>query len=264
MFLDRSVLPYNKMKTFLSFLCLATLCLLACNRDGIDPRATSQICTEVTGPEAVYWDVRNGIARGDLPGGVPTLTTIGGTFGHPAWPLLGFDYPEGWSPELLTDPSGTTIGVNLYRQDNQAVYRWVSSQAQGFIPVDDVVAFEINSMLGFFNNNAAIEVICRNAATDNSLGNIVRSTSSRLIRVGDLSALVNVQVTYVDGLPSTFISAQMTAGPTVDFTDLIVDVFLPIDWQMLINPNKGALDEDRDGDGVTDPFDNFPDDPNRW
>lgn len=236
----------------------------ACNRDGIDPRATSNICTNVTGPEAVYWDVRNGIPRGDLPGGVPTIKNPGGTFGHPGFPLLGFQYPVGWTPETLTDPTGTTVGVNLIRNDNAAIYRYVSYQAQGFVAIDDVRAFEINTMLDFFGNPGAVQVECRNDTTDNSLGNIVRAASTRFIRAGTLSAMVNVNLTYVDGLPTTFIAVQITAGPTAEHDALIVDTFLPIDWQMLIKPGDSALDKDRDGDGVNDVNDRFPDDPTKW
>lgn len=232
----------------------------------IDPsqNATSQLCSDILGPEAIYWDVRNGIPRGDLPGGVPTIKNPGGQFSHPGFPLLGFMYPAGWNPETLTDPSGTTVGVNLYRQDNQAIYRWTSYQAPGIVPVEDVLTVEINGMLDFFGNPGTIQRICINEGTDNSLGNIIRAGASRLIRAGGLSAIVNVNLTYVDGLPNTFISVQITAGPTAEFNPLIVDTFLPIDWQMLINPSDSSVFDDSDGDGVNDVYDNFPNDPTRW
>lgn len=247
-------------------LSILSLCLFSCNRTQIDPsaNAVSQICTDIVGPEAIYWDVRNSVPRGDLPGGVPTIKNLGGQFTHPGFPLLGFTYPTGWAPETLTDPSGTTVGVNLLRQDNQAIYRWVSYQAANFVSVEDVLTFEINGMLDFFGNPGTIQRVCINQATDNSLGNIVRSAASRLIRAGNLSAIVNVNLTYVDGLPTTFINVQITAGPTAEFNTLIVDTFLPIDWQMLINPSDSSVFDDSDGDGVNDVYDRFPQDPSRW
>lgn len=243
---------------------LILLTFYSCKNDGVDINATSNICPGITGPEAVYWDVRNSIPRGDLPGGVPVIKELGGQYTHPGFPLLGFTYPPGWVPETLSDPSGTTVGVNLLRQDNQAIYRWVSYQAQGFVSVEDVLTVEINNMLSFFGNQGTLTVECRNEATDNSLGNIIRSAASRFIRFETRSAMVNVNLTYVDGLPTTFISVQITAGPTLEHNDLIVDTFLPIDWQMLINPDDSSVNKDTDGDGVYDVNDRFPLDPNKW
>src|ERR1041384_4045158 len=71
--------------------------------------ATSQICNQVKGTEAVYWDLMNGIPRTDIPGGLPTISTVGGTYSHPSYPLLTFIYPPGYTPQ--TDPSQGYIGV---------------------------------------------------------------------------------------------------------------------------------------------------------
>src|ERR1700761_8042182 len=67
------------------------------NNNAID--ATSHICGQVTGVEAIYWDLMNGIPRTDLPNGLPTVTNPGGTYIHPSFPLLTFIYPSGYTPQ---------------------------------------------------------------------------------------------------------------------------------------------------------------------
>src|ERR1043166_5719569 len=85
---------------------------------------TSQICNQVTGTEAVYWDLMNGIPRTDIPGGLPTISSVGGTYSHPSYPLLTFIYPPGYVPQ--TDPNQGYIGVNLYRNDNRSIWRYTA------------------------------------------------------------------------------------------------------------------------------------------
>ncbi|MEM6345319.1 MAG: hypothetical protein AAF927_15615 [Bacteroidota bacterium] len=251
----------NTLPLLLTILLLGT----ACNRQQLDPQAVSNLCADVLGPEAIYWDLRNGFARGDLPKGVPTLENPGGAYSHPAFPLLGFSYPVGWTPETLTDNTiGHTVGVNLIRNDNQAVWRSFSTTLNGFVPILDIVALEINNMLAFLGNPPIDEVTCTNNGEDNSLGNIVRQGESRLIRAGGFTIQVNVNVTYVDGLPSTFVSNQMTVAPTIENQALITDVFLPIDWQLLLKPEGDDLNRDSDNDGVWDVNDRFPNDPSKW
>jgi hypothetical protein len=68
----------------------ATLSLASCGGDdSTGPNqvrsATSQLCSNVVGAQAIFWDMSNGIIRTDLPGGVPpTVSIIGGNFFHPA------------------------------------------------------------------------------------------------------------------------------------------------------------------------------------
>ncbi|MEL6846031.1 MAG: hypothetical protein AAFP02_22715 [Bacteroidota bacterium] len=246
-------------------LLLPLLSTLACNRQQLDPKAVSNICDQVEGAEAIYWDLRNGIIRTDLPKGVPTLENPGGAYGHPGFPLLGFSYPEGWSPVTIADNNfGHTVGVDLIRGDNQAVWRSFSTSLNGFVPILDIVAAEINQALAFLGNPPIDNVVCTNDGEDRSLGNIISQFESRLIRAGSFTIQVNVNVNYVDGLPSTFVSNQVTVGPTVEYQDLIADVFLPIDWQLLLKPEGDDLNRDSDNDGVWDVNDRFPNDPSKW
>ncbi len=73
--------------------------------------AKSQICNQVKGTEAVYWDLMNGIPRTDIPGGLPIVASIGGTYTNSSFPLLTFNYPTGYT--AYTDPNSGWIGVNL-------------------------------------------------------------------------------------------------------------------------------------------------------
>ncbi|MFK7925782.1 MAG: hypothetical protein AB8H47_27790 [Bacteroidia bacterium] len=250
----------------LPFLLLGTILLTtACNRQQLDPKAISDLCTEVTGAEAVYWDLHNGVIRSDLPKGLPTIENPGGTFTHPTFPLLGFTYPVGWETETLTDNTiGHTVGVNLIRADNQAVWRSFATTLDGIVPILDIVALEINSMLAFLGNPTIDEVVCTNNGLDNSLGNIVNQSESRLIRAGAFTIQVNVSLTYVDGLAATFVSNRLTVGPTIEHPALIADVFLPLDWQLLLKPEGDDLNRDSDSDGVWDVNDRFPNDPSKW
>src|ERR1043165_8183184 len=119
---------------------------------------TSQICAQVTGTEAVYWDLMNGIPRTDIPGGLPTISSVGGTYSHPSYPLLTFIYPPGYVPQ--TDPNQGYIGVNLYRSDNRSIWRYTAVFLSGNYSPQTVVASEITGLRTFFGSTGAVETVC--------------------------------------------------------------------------------------------------------
>ncbi|MEM7106133.1 MAG: hypothetical protein AAF502_23575 [Bacteroidota bacterium] len=249
----------NSVIAFFSVIFIITL-MSSCSKDEIQAAqsATSlQGCMEVSGVEAIYWDIFNGFARGDIPGGVPTIKNPGGTYFHPAQPLLGFQYPAGWTPETVND--GVNIGVNLIKNDNQGVWRYNNSTVSGFVSVDDVRAFEINQLLSFFGSAGGVQTVCEDQGVNFPAPGITMSGSTKLIRFGGITANVTVSVTTVEGLPSSFIFSQVTAGPTADLETNILDVYLPIGWQLLYT-GQGFLDSDNDG--VADENDAEPFNPN--
>lgn len=240
----------------------------ACNNDEgaeVGPdlnNTTSQICENVRGAEAIYWDVSNGIPRTDLPGFVPpTIKAPGGTFFHPDFPPLSFEHPPGYTTQTIRAPQ--SAGVNLIRQDNRVVWRWLSTTSNGFPSAREVRQAEIQEMLQFLGVNPNnIQLICLNEGQINPATGITTRSSTALIRAGEFTALASAQVTAVESLPTASVSIRVSVGPTAEFGQLIFDTFLAIEWQLLYGP-EGTLENDRDKDGTPDPEDKFPDDPTR-
>lgn len=220
-------------------------------------------CTSntVTGPTAAYWDYGNGIP---LPlNQVPILTNPGAQFIHSQHPYLGLTVPQGYSASEDLDQFTAPLGVNVIRNgNNAALWRYVplSSYSLNF-SIDDIIAREINEkMFGFYGFNGNFEVLCKNTPPPIIEGAITRVFSSRLIRFGNFTGLVWVNVTAVQGLPTLSVASSVSAGPTNEFDNLVMDVFLPLSFQLLVS-DRGSL-SDRDNDGTPDIFDREPDNPN--
>lgn len=234
----------------------------SCGNDDLNPdavqNASSQLCNRVTGPKAVYWDLSNGIPRVDLPNGLPpVVNNIGGTFSHPDFPLLGFNYPAGWDPVALRGPQ--TVGVNLIRQDGNGLWRWFSTSVNGVVGARQLRDFEITTMRQNLGLSANVDNICVNEGTASIAPGIVQSFSNILISVDGITALIVANVTNVEGLPTTQTNVQVAFGPSEQFDALIFDVYLAIGFQLLY----GEGPRDSDNDGVIDIRDRFPNDPTR-
>ena len=223
--------------------------------------ARSNICNNITGGEAILWDLYNGIPRTDsvLP---PDIPTGGGVYSNPVFPLLGFVYPAGWTPTTTTGGINN-VGVNLVRQDNQAIWREESLTVNGAPNVQAVRDAELQSLLQFIGQQGGqVQNVCRpNEGTGDAGGGIIVSFSNIIIRVGNHTAVISTSVTPFPGLPSSSVRAKVVAAPTAEFPDRAIDTFLAIDWQLLIGESDNLFD--RDGDGWRDGVDNFPDDPTR-
>ncbi|MDF9800272.1 hypothetical protein OKW21_005535 [Catalinimonas alkaloidigena] len=265
----KTLLTINKPITNLFTFVISLLLITACSKEdgaAVGPdinNASSQLCQNVRGAEAIYWDLSNGIPRTDLPGFVPpTVRTPGGSFFHPDFPPLSFEYPAGYSTETIR--ASHSAGVNLIRQDNQVVWRWLSTTASGFPSAREIRQGEIQQMLQFLGVNANnIELLCLNEGQINPASGITTRSSTALIRSGGFTALVAAQVTALESLPTSSISIRMAVGPTAEFSQLVFDTFLAIEWQMLYRSSGGVTLDDRDGDGTPDVQDRFPDDPSR-
>lgn len=245
-----------------TLLVLLPILMMGCSDNPANNQAAnlqSEICENITGIEALYWDIMNGIPRGDIPGGVPTIKTIGGTYGHPAVPLLGFQYPAGYTPQTDTTPNA--IGVNVIRNDGQALWRRSQLAILNQVRARDVLVSEINSLVNFFGGNANnIQRVCANEGTPpvNQLApGFAAEFSNRLIRFGNVSAVITVNVTFTPtGLTSIVI--QKNAALTSQFENEIMNTFLPISYQLLFT---GGGERDSDGDGVPDNRDLCPNTP---
>ena len=237
--------------------------LVACGDSGAQSaaNATSTICPDVRGAEAILWDLYNGIPRVDTSVLPPDIPPVGGSYSHPAFPLLGFIYPPGWAPQTIAGGIGQ-VGVNLIRQDNQAIWREESLTVNGVPGVQTVRDTEFQSLLAFLGQQAGqVQTVCENAGQTDAGGGIIVSFSNIMIRVGNSTAVINASVTPFPGLPNSSVRVKVVASPTAEFPDRAIDTFLAIDWQMLIGDSSNLFD--RDGDGWRDRVDEFPDDPTR-
>lgn len=240
------------------------LCTTACNNEEIAPRienVPSQICNDALGLEGLYWDISNGRARGDIPGGLPTIANIGGHFIHSGYPFLGFMYPAGFRPFELRQEFPQLIGVNVLRDDNRALWRYMTNTFLGRTDANQVVQFEINEFIRFFNGNPQqVQVVCNHSGATQPIPTILTTNASVLLRMGDMTAVFVISVNYASDLNISFVATQVSFAPTAEFGNEVLRTFLPIHWQLLVNEN-GV--QDSDGDGVPDHLDRFPFDPSR-
>tara|TARA_R110002072_G_scaffold174802_5_gene330415 strand:- start:6422 stop:7171 length:750 start_codon:yes stop_codon:yes gene_type:complete len=241
------------------FVFLSALMFLSCSSDDNeinDPLVNfqSELCANITGPTAGYWDSVHGLP---LPiTNVPTIANPGGQFIHSQYPALGFQMPQGYNG--FENQIG--IGVNMVRNDNQVVWRYVPGlTAPGQVPITDLLTDEINQLFAFYNFNGNFDVVCAENITVPQ-GNFIINSSSRLLRFENITAVVAVNTYFSQSLGSTFGTVQLASGPTAEFDNLIMEVFLPIHWQLLFIDRDQT---DSDLDGVPDRLDNFPFDPTR-
>ena len=228
--------------------------------DGGVASATSTLCSNVTGAEAIIWDIYNGVIRTDsvLP---PPLPVGGGTFTHTATPLLGFFYPAGYNPTQIGVDLGT-VGVDLIRDDLQVAWRQLQQT-----PVNNVTAgmlrdTEKDIWLTFFGlQGTATQALCDNEGSVDAGGGIIRSFANTMFRVGDFTFLIASSATALPGFPGQFSAfSKVVVAPTSEFPERSIDTFLAIDWQLLIGENSNLFDTD--GDGVPDGIDAEPNNPN--
>ncbi len=248
---------------FLGIFLLFVVFLAGCNKnDGSQQQIanlTSQLCNGLRGAKALYWDMSNGVMRGDIPGGVPTIRNPGGYFIHSGYPALGFSLPAGYRAIELSDGRTNTIGVNVLRNDDNVLWRYVTTNFFGFINAQQVVQSEVNQMLANLGN-PELEILCSNNSNPQMAPNIQTSVATRLVRAGNFTAQFAVNVNTFPDLGSSFIGIEMTMAPTAEYDAMVLETFLPIGYQLLFIDR--ATVRDSDGDGVPDDKDRAPFNPN--
>lgn len=227
---------------------------------------TSTTCTgtngnpnqNVTGYTGLYWDMANGdtVAYGQLPG-VPVIANPGGQFIHSQQPILGFILPQGFSAFETTEP--TSVGVNVLRNDNQVLYRWVPliTAFEPFVPTQTVIAQEINQMLSFYGFEGQPEVLCSRTIQQNNI--LPQEFNGRLLRFNGMIAQVWVLGTYIEGSGTSSFAISVSVAPEAEYETQIQETFLPFIFQLFVRPDGEFIDNDGDGyDVLVDPDDNDP------
>lgn len=251
------------MKTFKYIIFLAIVSLLcACSNDSDSGNQSlnqfnSKLCNNVIGPTAGYWDNSHGLP---IPlSQIPTIANPGQQFIHPQYPALGFIMPQGYVAQEITDQQTGTIGINVFRNDNNVVWRYIpSSPFVGQIAINDVVAFELNQIMQFHGFNGTPDVICTTTQQSNEFG-FPTTFGARLIRFGDFTALLTVQTHFMPSLGNTFVSVTLASGPTAEYDNLVMETYLPLHWQLLVISDDVR---DSDLDGTPDNQDSAPFNPN--
>ncbi len=218
-------------------------------------QVTSQVCANVNGFEAIYWDFAHSILVPLTE--VPLIKNPGQQFIHSLHPLIGFTIPQGFSGFEITEPQTATLGVNVIRNDNAVVFRWIpNTQVAGQISATNLIADEINGMFDFYGFNGTPDVVCTTTANSTFEG-IPSQFTARLLRFGGITAQIWVRSTFIAG--GTFSAVSITAAPTAEYNTQVIETFLPINFQLFVGGDGGFVDND--GDGV--PANEDPDDNNR-
>ncbi len=252
------------MKTInriLLFTLITLLCSCSKDDDNNDQQNlqqfNSQICNGLAGPQAVYWDSAHNLPTGLAQ--IPTIANPGQQFIHSQYPALGFTMPQGYFAQEITDLQTGTIGVNVFRNDNNVIWRYIpSSPFVGQIQINDIIAFELNQVMAFHGFNATPEVICTSNQQSTEFG-FLTTSGARLIRFGNFTALLTVQTHFMPSLGNTFISVTLASGPTAEYDNLVMNTYLPLHWQLLVISDDVR---DSDLDGTPDNQDPAPFNPN--
>ena len=247
------------------------LLVSACGDDGgqqPSASASSQICAEVSGLEAVYWDFINGVPRGDLPSTafmIPfEIDPAQSPYSNSTSLLLGFIVPQGWTASDGADVSGfaipgTVAAADLIRAGDQAVWRYMfNAQLTGGFTSAGILDSEIAAATTFLGNPSPTTTVCEiNVQQNGILGPV--SVAARLLRVGEFTIFSRAQVTIVSGV-GAYLNGFTSVAPTAESERLINDIFVPMITQLFgggSDPAACADDNDNDGDGSVD----FPADP---
>lgn len=239
---------------------LSIVLLVSCSSDSNNNNTnnldnfTTDLCTNISGPTAAYYDNAHGRA---IPlSQIPTIANPGQQFIHSQYPALGFTMPQGYSGF----ETQIGLGVDVVRNDGLTIWRYVpglTSLSQ--VNILDIVASEVALLRQRYNYNGQIGVTCTQNFTQPQ-GNFIASLSSRVLDFAGIRAVISINSYFEPSLGSTFAAVTVASGPANEFDNLVMDVFLPIHWQLLIIDNSVR---DSDLDGTPDSQDNFPFDPQR-
>jgi len=250
----------NKLKFLRITLGLLVMGALSCSEsddgDGsIDLSNRQSSCENAVGIAGAYWDFSNAIP---VPlNGPPIIPNPGSQFIHSQLPLLGFIIPDNYNAFEITNPQTAALGVDVIRNDNNAIFRWIpNSFILQPIPSQSVIANEINGLFNFYGFNGTPEVICSEFKQEVFAG-IPREFNARLLRFNGRIAQVWVITTYVAG--GTAMAISVITAPEEQYENEIMNTFWPINYQLYVDDRGNIIDQDEDGFTVLeDPDDTNP------
>lgn len=226
----------------------------ACTTPGT-PVDTSSLCPEARGGLAAYWDWLNGVFH--PLSRIPTPGAGWIPFQHTGYPLLGFLHPPGWSPVQLA--AEQTVGVELYRGDGAAVWRFYGTWTDVGPGVRALRDVEVGGALEYLGDPSPVRTVCVNEGQATLAPGIFAAGSNVAVEAGAFTIITIARTTVADGLPGGQVIFNTIVAPTAELDRLAFDVFLPIHFQLFV----GKSTEDTDLDGVPDATDAFPEDPTR-
>jgi len=248
------------MKSFKYILILAVVSILfTCSKDDNNDNQqnlqqfTSNICPNISGAKAVYWDSAHNLATPLAQ--IPTIVNPGLQFIHPQYPALGFTMPQGYTAEGITDSQSGAIGVDVTRLDGNVTWRYIPSLSfQGMFPIGNIIDLEVTRIKSEHGFSAPGQIICGEDFVSNEFG-FDTSFGSRMIEFGDFTTVVIIQTHFMSGLNRTFVSVSSASGLTTEYNNLVMKTFLPIHWQLMVISDDVR---DSDLDGIPDNQDAAP------
>lgn len=230
---------------------------------GIAPNFTSSTCENLQGLTASFWEYFNGIPQAYSTVPTPGLGWI--LFQHQN-PLLGFQYPPNWNAFTINPPgqviTSQTVGVDVIRNDNQAIFEWLSNFTDVSAGSAALVQARFNAIAQALNLTGDVQILCTNNIVNDVVpGTIQISSSTRAITIGETMVFIGASVTLTSGISGGNVTYQVTAAPIQAFETEVANTFLPISFQLLIgDPDKQLTDTD--ADGTIDQLDPEPNNPN--
>lgn len=233
--------------------------------------ATTSLCNDLSGLEAIYWGFINGELRADLPSTAFTIpfnintTQPSYTNSNPYGLLLGFSVPAGWTASDAGDTSGfafptAVVGANLFRDDNEALWRYIPSAqiGQAGYTSQGILDAEINTTLNALGNPASTTEQCAfNFQQPGILG--PESFAGKIVRAGNYTIMAKAHVLEITGT-AVYYDSFLSYALTAENTTLINNIFIPMITQLYgggSDPAQCEDGDDNDNDNLTD----YPADP---
>lgn len=234
------------------------------NTNNLNGFSSTDNCPQLpVGPTSAYWEYGKG---NPLPlSEQPVLQNPQATFSYAhsntALPPFTLTPPQGYTAVDYANPNTNPFGVNIIRNDGAAVWRYVpiSTYPANFTSTN-ILDIEVNNVTNAFGFNGNYNILCESEPIVFSENGVLRVFRSRMIEFNNTRALVVIAAVYLESLFTASVLHVVAAGPSEEYNNLVMNIFLPLHYQL--NPKGESPLSDRDNDGVEDIFDSAPDDPN--
>ncbi|GGD24660.1 hypothetical protein [Hyunsoonleella pacifica] len=258
-----------KLYSFLAIIILLSSCSSNDDNDNNNANSlagftTRDNCPELPiGPTSAYWEYAKGnpIPLNQLPVLQNPQAAFSYAHSNRNLPPLTLTPPQGYQAIDYINPNTNPFGVNMIRNDGAVVWRYVPISTY---PVNfsdsNILDTEVNNVTSAFGFNGNYNVLCEATPIVFSENGITRIFRARMIEFNNTIALIWIAATYVESLFTVSVASSVSAGPSNEYASLVMDIFLPMSFQLY--PSGSSPLSDRDNDGTPDIFDPEPDNPN--